>query len=162
MAARHEQQQVGRLQALGQADRQRVRLEVMHGDERHAVHSAIALPVISPTMSPPIRPGPAVAATASRSAKSTPASRMRRARSSRRGTRRARARRSPARRRRSGRCCSHCVRTMLDRMRPRPSARARRRRPPSRRSSSRCRERGSRLLGMVRYLHAVARRPRLR
>ena len=34
MAARHQQQQVRRAQPFGQADRERVRLEVMHGDER--------------------------------------------------------------------------------------------------------------------------------
>ena len=34
MAAGDEQQQIRRLQPLRQSDRQRVRLEVMHGDER--------------------------------------------------------------------------------------------------------------------------------
>ena len=51
-------------------------LTAMNGTRRTA---AIALPVISPTISAPIRPGPAVAATASIASKPRPASRIARA-----------------------------------------------------------------------------------
>ncbi len=97
MAARDEQQQIGRPQAFGQADRQRVRLEMIDGEKWLASARAPA-PCRSstPTISPPIRPGPAVAAMPARSAKPTPASRQGRARSVDRGTRHGRARRSPA------------------------------------------------------------------
>ena len=62
VAAGNEQQQVGRWQAVGQPDGERVGFEVVDGDERLAVASAMALAEIRPTIRPPIRPGPAVAA----------------------------------------------------------------------------------------------------
>ena len=65
MPAGDEQQQIGKAQAMGQAGGERVRLEMVDGDERAArAPSAMALPVVTPTINPPIRPGPAVAATA--------------------------------------------------------------------------------------------------
>ena len=65
--ARDQQQQIGRPQALGEADGERVRLQMIDRDQRQAVHQRrCALAVMTPTSRPPISPGPAVTATASR------------------------------------------------------------------------------------------------
>ena len=104
--------------------------------------SAIALAVVSPTMTPPIRPGPAAAAMPSTADSSMPASAIACGDHEDPAPRHGRARRFPAPRRRMPRVRSICDSTISDRMRPRPS-RGRARPPPrrSRRRSFRCRAR---------------------
>ncbi len=68
MPAGNQQQQIGKRRAPRhqprQPGRQRMRLQVIDRDERHArAASAIPLPNCDPTISPPISPGPVVAAT---------------------------------------------------------------------------------------------------
>ena len=60
MAAGDQQQQIGKGDVVGQPRGQRMALQVIDRDERLVVRpAAMALPVITPTMTPPIRPGPA-------------------------------------------------------------------------------------------------------
>ena len=59
MPARDEQQEIGEGEAVGETGGQRVRLEMIDRDEAECrAPSAIALAVVTPTISPPIRPGP--------------------------------------------------------------------------------------------------------
>ena len=77
MPAGEQQQQIGKWRAArhqpGQPRGQRMRLQMVDRDDR-AGRRAIATPLAKPvpTISPPISPGPAVAATAARSAKAKP------------------------------------------------------------------------------------------
>ena len=72
VAAGDEQQQIGEVEPVGQPRRQRVAFEMVDRKQRLAGGAAIAFAVISPTISPPTRPGPAVAAIASTSASRIP------------------------------------------------------------------------------------------
>ena len=97
--------------------------------------SAIALASMTPTMTPPMRPGPPVAATASSASSADAGLRRALARSARRDDRDGRGRRSRARRRRTGdarrAATARGWRGCAARRRSPP-------RPPSRRSWSRC------------------------
>ena len=69
VAAGDQQQQIGKVEPVGEPRRQRVAFEMVDRDAAACpAAAASALAVISPTISPPTRPGPAVAAIASTSA----------------------------------------------------------------------------------------------
>ena len=75
MPARDEQQQIGKVELrIGQPRGQRMALEMVDRDQRLVAGHRQRLGGDQPTITPPISPGPAVAATASTSASSTPAS----------------------------------------------------------------------------------------
>jgi hypothetical protein len=63
VAAGDQEEQIRKRQPVGQPGGERVALEVVDGDERLAGGERDRLGVVSPTSTPPIRPGPAVAAT---------------------------------------------------------------------------------------------------
>ena len=70
-----EEQAIGKVERVGQPRRQRMGLEVIDRNQRRIVHHRNGFrEVVRPTITPPIRPGPAAAATADNCAKPTPAS----------------------------------------------------------------------------------------
>ena len=73
MAARGEEQTIGKCRAVCQASGKCVRFQMIDSDERFVLTSAIALAVVRPTITPPISPGPAAAATPSIASKLRPA-----------------------------------------------------------------------------------------
>jgi hypothetical protein len=75
MSARHQQQQIGKAKAfVREPGRERVTFKVVTAISGLSLAIASALAVTRPTITPPISPGPAVAAIASTSARVMPAS----------------------------------------------------------------------------------------